>query len=92
MMNAPEALVSHSCTADAAGVWSFRGTLRNSTEKTKTYTAAVAVTLGAAMLGHTVVTRKLGPGQQAGISAPKLAKSKDKNAVCEPVISMEDAR
>ena len=90
-LNAPDALRQHTCTATADGSWSFKGTLVNSSEKARVFTVAVAVTVGPAVAGHTLITETVAAGKSAEIAAPNFAKTKDRNGTCDPVVSVEDA-
>lgn len=90
-LNAPEALRQHTCTAAADGSWSFTGTLVNSSEKAKVFTVAIAVTVGPAVAGHTLITETVAAGKSAEISAPNFATTKDSSGTCNPVVSVEDA-
>lgn len=90
-LNDPGALRQHSCTAAADGTWSFTGTLVNGTGKDKVFTVAIAVTVGPAVAGHTLITKTVAAGQSADIAAPKFAKTKDAGGKCDPVVSVEDA-
>jgi len=90
-LNAPDALRQHTCTATADGSWSFTGTLVNSSEKPRVFTVAVAVTVGPAVAGHTLITETVAAGKSAEIAAPNFAKTKDSNGTCDPVVSVEDA-
>ena len=90
-LNAPDALRQHTCTAAADGSWSFTGTLVNSSDKTRVFTVAVAVTVGPAVAGHTLITETVAAGKSAQISAPNFAKTKDSSGTCNPVVSVEDA-
>ena len=90
-LNAIKDLQKHTCTATADGSWTFKGTLVNSADKAKTYTVAVAVTVGAAVQGHALITETVQPGKSADVSAENFAKTTGKEGQCEPVVSVEDA-
>jgi hypothetical protein len=90
-LNAIKDLQKHTCTATADGSWTFKGTLVNSADKAKTYTVAVAVTVGAAVQGHALITETVQPGKSADVSATNFAKTTGKEGQCEPVVSVEDA-
>ncbi len=91
-MNAINALRDQSCTAGANGSWTFKGTLVNSTGTAKTYTVAVAVTVGAAVQGHALMTETVQAGKSADVSAKDFAHTAGGAGVCEPVVSAEDAQ
>ena len=90
-LNAIDALQEHTCAAGADGQWTFRGTLVNSSDKAKTYTVAIAVTVGAAVQGHTLITETVQAGKSAEVSAENFAKTTGQAGTCEPVVSVEDA-
>ena len=90
-LNAIDALQEHTCAAGADGQWTFRGTLVNSSDKAKTYTVAIAVTVGAAVQGHTLITETIQAGKSAEVSAENFAKTTGQAGTCEPVVSVEDA-
>ncbi|WP_395398897.1 hypothetical protein ACHMXB_13145 [Arthrobacter sp. UC242_113] len=90
-LNAIDALQEHTCEAGADGQWTFKGTLVNSTDKAKTYTVAIAVTVGAAVQGHTLITETVQAGKSAEVSAENFAKTTGQAGTCEPVVSVEDA-
>ena len=71
--------------------WTFKGTLVNSSGKAKTYTVAIAVTVGAAVQGHTLITETVQAGKSAEVSAENFAKTTGQAGTCEPVVSVEDA-
>lgn len=90
-LNAPDALREPICRATADGSWSFTGTLVNSSDKNKVFTVAIAVTVGPAVAGHTIITKTVAAGKSAEIAAPNFAKTKDSAGTCTPVVSVEDA-
>ena len=90
-LNAIDALQEHTCAAGADGQWTFKGTLVNSSDKAKTYTVAIAVTVGAAVQGHTLITETIQAGKSAEVSAENFAKTTGQAGTCEPVVSVEDA-
>ena len=90
-VNALDALQEHTCAAGADGQWTFKGTLVNSSDKAKTYTVAIAVTVGAAVQGHTLITETIQAGKSAEVSAENFAKTTGQAGTCEPVVSVEDA-
>ena len=90
-LNALDALQEHTCAAGADGQWTFKGTLVNSSDKAKTYTVAIAVTVGAAVQGHTLITETVQAGKSAEVSAENFAKTTGQAGTCEPVVSVEDA-
>lgn len=90
-LNAIDALQKHTCAAGPDGSWTFKGTLVNTSDKAKTFTVAVAVTVGAAVQGHTLITETVQPGKSAELSAENFAKTAGQQGTCEPVVSVEDA-
>lgn len=90
-LNAIKDLQKHTCSADADGSWTFKGTLVNASEKARTYTVAVAVTVGAAVQGHTLITKTVPAGKSAEVSAGNFAKTTGSAGQCEPVVSAKDA-
>ncbi|XAS66750.1 hypothetical protein V3C33_14880 [Micrococcaceae bacterium Sec5.7] len=88
-LNAIGDLQKHTCTAAADGSWTFKGTLVNGSTESRTYTVAVAVTVGAAVQGHTIITETVPAGKSADVTAEKFAKSTGQNGTCEPVVSVE---
>jgi hypothetical protein len=90
-LNAIDALQKHTCAAGPDGSWTFKGTLVNTSDKAKTYTVAVAVTVGAAVQGHTLITKTVQAGKSAEVSAENFAKTTGQQGTCEPVVSAEDA-
>ncbi|NYD77190.1 hypothetical protein [Arthrobacter cupressi] len=83
---------NQSCTAASDGSWTFKGTLVNDTGVAKTYTVAVAVTIGAAVQGHALITETVQPGKSADVSAKDFAHTTGQAGSCEPVVSAEDAQ
>ncbi|WP_343915664.1 hypothetical protein [Arthrobacter pascens] len=90
-LNAIKDLQEHTCTAGADGSWSFTGNLVNTSDKAKIYTVAVAVTVGAAVQGHTLITETVPAGKSAEVSAKNFAKTTGSTGQCEPVVSAKDA-
>lgn len=90
-LNAIDALQKHTCSAGPDGVWTFTGTLVNTTDKAKTYAVAVAVSVGAAVQGHTLITKTIQPGKSAEVSTANFAETAEHAGTCEPVVSVEDA-
>ena len=90
-LNAIKDLQEHTCTAGADGSWSFTGNLVNTSDMAKTYTVAVAVTVGAAVQGHTLITETVPAGKSAEVSAKNFAKTTGSTGQCEPVVSAKDA-
>lgn len=90
-LNAIDDLQEHTCVAGTDGSWTFKGTLVNSSDKAKTYTVALAVTVGAAVQGHALITETVQPGKSADVSAVNFAKTAGQQGTCEPVVSVEDA-
>lgn len=90
-LNAIDDLQKHTCVAGPDGSWTFKGTLVNSSDKAKTYTVALAVTVGAAVQGHALITETVQAGKSAEVSAENFAKTTGQQGTCEPVVSVEDA-
>ena len=93
---AQDALTAQSCTADAAGVWTFVGTLRNDTAEKRTYTVAIAVTTGPSVAGHALQSVTLDPGASGEVRADAFATVTGQASAaplrCEAVVSQEVAR
>lgn len=87
---ANEDLVEVKCTKDSGGSWSFEGDLKNSSASLKTYTVAIAVTVGTAVKGHALLTQEVQADSIQHVSAPDFAVANDAGAVCEPVASVGD--
>ena len=90
-LNAIDALQEHTCAAGPDGQWTFKGTLVNSSDKAKKYTVAIAVTVGAAVQGHALITETVQAGKSAEVSAENFANTTGQTGTCEPVVSVEDA-
>ena len=90
-LNAIKDLQDHTCTAGTDGSWTFKGTLVNTSGQAKTYTVAVAVTVGAAVQGHALITETVQAGKSAEVSAENFAKTTGSAGQCEPVVSAKDA-
>jgi hypothetical protein len=90
-LNAIDDLQEHTCVAGPDGSWTFKGTLVNSSDKAKTYTVALAVTVGASVQGHALITETVQAGKSAEVSAENFAKTTGQQGTCEPVVSVEDA-
>jgi hypothetical protein len=91
-LNAIDALRNPSCSAGADGSWTFKGTLVNATGSAKTYTVAVAVTIGAAVQGHALITETVQAGKSAEVLAKDFARTTGRAGTCEPVVSAEEAQ
>ena len=93
---AQEALVAQDCTADAAGAWTFVGTLRNDTPERRTYTVAIAVTTGPSVAGHALQNLTLDPGTSGEVRADKFATVAGQGSSmaprCDAVVSQEVAK
>lgn len=75
------------CTQDKSHSWSFSGTLNNSTDKAQTYTVAVAVTEGASVKGHTLLTKNVPAHNVVRVLSKNFAESSA--GICVPVTSVE---
>lgn len=95
---AQDALVSQTCTADAAGAWSFSGTVRNDSQERRTYTVAIAVTDGPSVAGHSLQTVTVSPGGTAEVRAEAFAVTSGQGPSgpaqlrCDAVVSQEVAK
>lgn len=85
---ANEDLVDVKCTKDSDGSWSFEGALKNPSTSPKTYTVAIAVTVGTAVKGHALLTQEVQADSVQHVAAPDFAVANDAGAVCEPVTSV----
>lgn len=81
-------LLGIKCTKDSTGSWSFEGDVKNSSTRQKTFTVAVAVTVGSAVKGHALLTQTVAAGSLEHVAAPDFAESNDPAAACEPVASV----
>lgn len=99
-MMAQDALTSSTCEADAAGIWSFTGTLHNATDTGRTYTVAIVVMNGPNVTGHSMQTVTVPPGGTALVHATDIAVSSGSDgsgasaaaARCDVVVSQEVAK
>ncbi|MEH0109722.1 hypothetical protein V6N00_08380 [Tersicoccus sp. MR15.9] len=88
--DATSALHGASCTADAAGTWSFHGTVHNSGTSARVYTVALAITRGASVLGHGLTTVTVPAGAQRTVISTHFA-TVPGDAACQTVVSAEAA-
>lgn len=84
---ATDALSNVACQADAAGVWSFSGTLTNPGPAEVKYTVAVAVGTTSSVTGHAMIEQVVAPGATAGVRADAFATNAPAGAKCEAVVS-----
>lgn len=77
------------CAADDTGSWSFDAYLVNDQDQTRTFTVAIAVTVGMEVKGHDLVVHEVPGNSEAHITRNYFAQADDKDAVCEPVVSAE---
>lgn len=89
--DATAALRGSHCTADEYGVWSFHGTVHNTTTAARHYTLALAVTSGARVLGHGIATVTVPARSTRPVSAVRFAATPDTAATCDVVVSAEAA-
>lgn len=60
----------------------------NPAPNTRTYTVAIAVTVGKNVLGHDMVTQSVPAGGKVTITTENFASSTNPAAVCAPITSM----
>lgn len=84
---ATEALSDVFCEPDAAGVWSFSGTLSNPGSAPVKYTVAVAVRLTNSPAGHAMIEETVAPGAKVKVRADAFASGAPAGAKCEAVVS-----
>ena len=77
------------CTADESGAWSFDAYLVNDDKQERTFTVALAVTIGKEVKGHDMVIQKVPGKGEFHVTRNYFAQSADAGAVCEPVVSVE---
>lgn len=77
------------CAPDDTGSWSFDGRLVNDQAEAKTFTIAIAVTVSKQVLGHDLVTQEVPGKSDVRVSRNYFAQTTEKDAVCEPVVSVE---
>lgn len=77
------------CTKDSNGSWSFHGVLNNGSDKARTFTVAIAVTVGSSTKGHAMITQEVPAKSTFDVIAKDFATAADEGAVCEPVTSVE---
>ena len=68
-------LLGITCAADAKGVWSFQGIVRNSSEAQSTYTVVISVVAraGSTVKGSGSSTVKLAPGKSQQLRIDRIA-------------------
>ncbi|XAS65727.1 hypothetical protein VUN84_08910 [Micrococcaceae bacterium Sec5.8] len=91
-MPAPSALASDAlsdvtCSPDAAGSWSFSGTLSNQGSTDVTYTVAVAVGATSSPAGHALIEQRVTAGASVTVRADNFASGAPAGAACEAVVS-----
>jgi hypothetical protein len=84
---ATEALSNVVCSPDAAGSWSFSGTLSNPGSTEVKYTVAVAVGTTSSPAGHALIEQTVAPGATVTVRADKFASGAPAGATCEAVVS-----
>lgn len=84
---ATDALTNVKCTPDAAGAWSFSGTLTNPGTTEVTYTVAVAVGVTSSPAGHALIEQRVAPGAEVTVRADNFASGAPAGATCEAVVS-----
>jgi hypothetical protein len=84
---ATDALSGVACQADAAGVWSFSGTLTNPGPAEVKYTVAVAVGTTSSVTGHAMIEQVVAAGATAVVRADAFAANAPAGAKCEAVVS-----
>jgi len=83
------ALRDVTCTADSSGAWSFNGLLVNEQDRARTFTIAIAVTVGPDVKGHDIVTQEVPANGEFHVTRNYFAQTAEQGAVCEPVVSVE---
>ena len=84
---ATDALSDVICEPDAAGSWSFSGTLTNAGSSEVKFTVAVAVGATSSVAGHAMIEQTVAPGAKATVRADHFASAAPAGAVCEAVVS-----
>lgn len=77
------------CAADESGAWSFDGYLVNDQAQQRTFTIAIAVTVGMEVKGHDMVIQEVPGKGEFHVTRNFFAQAADEGAVCEPVVSVE---
>lgn len=84
---ATDALSDVTCAPDAAGSWSFSGTLSNVGSADVKYTVAVAVGTTSSPAGHALIEQAVAPGAQVKVRADNFASGSPDGSTCEAVVS-----
>ncbi len=84
---ANDALSNVVCTADAAGVWSFSGTLTNTSDTAATFSVAVAVGSTSSVAGHATIQQEVPAGGTAQVRADAFADGAPASSTCQAVVS-----
>jgi hypothetical protein len=84
---ATDALSDVICEPDAAGSWSFSGTLTNAGTSEVKFTVAVAVGATSSPAGHAMIEQIIAPGAKATVRADHFASAAPAGATCEAVVS-----
>jgi hypothetical protein len=84
---ATDALSNVICEPDAAGSWSFSGTLTNAGSSEVKFTVAVAVGVTSSPAGHAMIEQVVAPGATATVRADNFASAAPAGAQCEAVVS-----
>lgn len=84
---ATDALSDVVCAADAAGSWSFSGTLTNRGSSPVKYTVAVAVGTTSSPAGHALIEQTVAPGAKETVRAANFAAGAPAGSTCEAVVS-----
>jgi hypothetical protein len=87
---ASDALSDQGCLLGEDGRWDYQATLTNHGQAKATFTVAIGLTVSTAVVGSAVVTKTLGPGESAQVSAPGFAKDTPTGAVCDATVSKEN--
>ena len=77
------------CAADETGSWSFEGHLVNDQDNQRTFTIAIAVTVGPEVKGHDLVVQEVPGKSEFHVTRNYFAQTQEADAVCEPVVSVE---
>ncbi|WP_216698964.1 hypothetical protein [Arthrobacter sp. Br18] len=83
---ANEALGNVVCTADAAGVWSFSGTLTNTADTTVTFSVVVAVGSTSSVAGRANIQQAVPAGGTAEVRADAFADGAPASSTCQAVV------
>ena len=84
---ANEALSDVVCAADAAGVWSFSGTLTNTTDTAVTFSVVVAVGSTSSVAGRASIEQTVPAGGTAEVRADAFADGAPASSTCQAVVS-----